>query len=67
MTDEQLEQIMKHIIKQMKSEGYNPQAQLKAYLLTDNEIYITRCGHARELIKKIEKYDIKRYLIENKI
>lgn len=62
MTDKQLEQVMRYVIKQIKNEGYNPFIQLQAYLATGNDAYITRTGHARELVEEMDNVDIKKYL-----
>ena len=53
---------MEHIVQSIKQAGYDPYDQLVGYIKTDNEIYITRTGDARAMIKKLDKAQISEYL-----
>lgn len=53
---------MDHIVQSIKQAGYDPYEQLVGYIKTDNEIYITRTGDARAMIKKLDKAQINEYL-----
>ncbi len=53
---------MEHIVKAIKQAGYNPYEQLTGYITTGNEIYITRQGDARSIIKTLDINRIKEYL-----
>ena len=53
---------MEHIFRCIKQAGYDPYDQLVGYIKTDNEIYITRTGDARAMIKKLDKAQISEYL-----
>lgn len=62
MDEQKFERVMKHIIRCIEESGYEPYDQIRAYLLTSDENYITRDGRAREYIQKLDKNQIKRYL-----
>lgn len=50
------------IVNEIEKAGYNPYDQLSGYLITGNDVYITRKGGSRELIKNIDKQMIRAYL-----
>ena len=60
--EEQLHEIMEHIIKSIRQAGYDPYDQLTAYLLTRDERYITRNGNARDMISKISRSNLTQYI-----
>lgn len=60
--EEQLHEIMDHIIKSIRQAGYEPYDQLTAYLLTRDDRYITRNGNAREMISKISRSNLTQYI-----
>ena len=60
--EEQLHEIMEHIIKSIRQAGYEPYDQLTAYLLTRDERYITRNGNARDMISKISRSNLTQYI-----
>lgn len=62
MAIKNFEQSMESIINSIKQAGYDPYVQLTGYITTDNEVYITRAGDAREMIKKLDKAQISEYL-----
>lgn len=53
---------MAAIIQALLDAGYDPYAQLYGYVDTGDPIYITRRGNAREMIQKLDKDDIARYV-----
>ena len=55
---------IEHIVTFLQSAGYDPYEQLKGYLLTGKDIYITRTGDARSLIKMLDKEVLLRYVNE---
>ena len=55
-------QKIEKIISLLKEAGYEPYDQLLGYVKTGSEIYITRHGNARELIKDIDIHHIDNYL-----
>ena len=60
--EEQLYEIMEHIIKSIRQAGYEPYDQLTAYLLTRDDRYITRNGNAREMISTISQSKLIHYI-----
>ena len=64
MEKQKFERVMEHIIRSIEESGYEPYDQIRAYLLTSDENYITRDGRAREYIQKLDRDQIKRYLKE---
>lgn len=59
---ETIVQKIEKIISLLKEVGYEPYDQLSGYVETGSEIYITRHGNARELIKGIDIQHIDNYL-----
>ena len=55
-------QKIEKIICLLKEAGYEPYDQLSGYVKTGSEVYITRHGDARELIKGIDIQHIDNYL-----
>lgn len=53
---------MESIVSSIEQAGMDPYEQLYGYLTTGKEIYITRNGNARELIRTLDKDDISRYI-----
>lgn len=47
--------LLEHIADSIRTAGYDPYAQLFGYLSTGNDLYITRQGNARNLIKQVDK------------
>jgi len=62
MDQKKFERIMEHIIRSIEDSGYSAEDQILAYVLTDDENYITRNGNAREWIQKLDKQQIEKYL-----
>ena len=62
MEDEKFISTMESIVSSIEQAGMDPYEQLYGYLTTGKEIYITRNGNARELIRTLDKDDISRYI-----
>lgn len=62
MNQDKFDKIMRHIIRNIEDAGYSAEEQILAYVLTDDENYITRSGEARDWIQKLDKKQIKRYM-----
>ena len=45
---------LEYIISCIEKSGNDPRSQIYGYITTGNELYITRHGNARELIKTID-------------
>lgn len=53
---------VEYIADCLRSAGYDPYAQILAYVNTGNDTYITRQGNARVLIKAVDPAELKRYI-----
>ena len=62
MEDEKFISTMESIVSSIEQTGMDPYEQLYGYLTTGKEIFITRNGNARELIRTLDKDDISRYI-----
>lgn len=62
MEQKKFERVMRHIIRSIEDSGYSAEEQILAYVLTDDENYITRNGNARDWIQKLDKQQIEKYL-----
>ena len=45
--------------------GYDPCMQILGYLQTNDDVYITRSGNARNLIKIIDRTELEEYINNN--
>lgn len=61
---EKQDNMLEYIIKCIEETGSNPQDQIKGYLSSGDDRYITRNGDARRLIKSIDVAELKRYIAE---
>ena len=62
MLDENVLSILNDIADAIKEAGLDPYEQLYGYATTGNELYITRHRGARDLILKMNVFDIVEYL-----
>ena len=62
MNRETFERVMEHVVDSIEQAGYNARDQIKAYVLTADESYITREGKARDYIQKLDMDMIEKYL-----
>ena len=53
---------LRSVIDSIASAGYNPYEQIYGYYTTGNDIFITRTGNARNLIKEIDRKDLAEYI-----
>ena len=56
--------ILEYIVKCIEETGSNPRDQIKGYLSSGDERYITRNGDARRLIKSLEIILLKQYITD---
>lgn len=54
--------ILEYIVKCIEETGSNPRDQIKGYLTSGDERYITRNGNARRLIKSVDFSILKHFL-----
>ncbi len=53
---------MENIISALRERGYNPYLQIYGYLQEDDPAYITNHNGARDLIQKLDKADIRKFI-----
>lgn len=58
------QQVLEYIVKCIKATGNDPQTQIRGYVVSGNECYITRKGNARRLIKSVETSCLERYVAD---
>lgn len=66
MIENQFTKQMDYIVQCIKQTANDPYEQLTGYIETNNEVYITRTGNARAMIKKLDKAQIRLYLQQMK-
>lgn len=59
------QQVLPYIVKCIEESGGDPRSQIIGYINSGNELYITRKGNARELIKSIDTTDLEQYIADN--
>lgn len=59
---EKQDNMLEYIIKCIKETGSNPRDQIKGYLSSGDERYITRNGDARRLIKSLNIPALEKYV-----
>lgn len=62
MENTPFDQLMQHIIHTLEKNGYDPVLQLAGYLITGDPSYITRQDDARQLIQRLEKDAVQRFV-----
>ena len=58
------QQILPYIIKCIEESGSDPRSQIIGYINSGNELYITRKGNARELIKSVDFSELEQFVGE---
>lgn len=58
-------EILREVYIALSEKGYNPIGQIVGYLLSEDPTYITNSGNARTLIRRLDRDDLMRELLEN--
>ena len=58
------QQVLEYIVKSIKETGNDPRTQIRGYVISGNDCYITRTGNARRLIKSVETSRLEQYVAE---
>ena len=58
-------EILRAVYEAMSEKGYNPIGQIVGYLLSEDPTYITNSNNARTLIRKLDRDELMRELLEN--
>ena len=64
---EKQDNMLAYIIRCIEETGNDPRAQIKGYLSSCDERYITRNGDARRLIKSIDNLALEQYVAEKHV
>ena len=62
MENSKFNETVEIIISSIKKSGHDPYAQIYGYLTSGNDMYITRTGNARDLIKQLDKAQLLAYV-----
>lgn len=62
MVDFYVKHIMDDVVLALYEKGYNPKAQIEAFIKLNNPMYITKHKKAREKIQELTIEEIKEYL-----
>ena len=57
---------LRSVIESIASAGFEPYEQIFGYYTTGNDVYITRTGNARTLIKEIDREFLSEYIEKQK-
>ena len=53
---------LRSVIESIASAGFEPYEQIYGYYTTENDVFITRTGNARTLIKEIDRKDLAEFI-----
>lgn len=58
------QQVLEYIVKCIRDTGSDPRVQIKGYVESGDERYITRYGDARNLIKSVDPALLEHYVAD---
>ena len=61
--DQQIHDALVLAFNALKEKGYNPQTQIKLYILTEDKSYITNYNNARQAMLELDREDIIKHLL----
>lgn len=64
-TDREMREALLGVYNSLKEKGYNPVNQIVGYILSEDPTYITNHNNARAVIRKIDRYELMRALVQN--
>jgi uncharacterized protein (UPF0297 family) len=62
--DSQIKVMLAQVYEALAEKGYNPVSQIVGYLLSEDPAYITTYNNARNIIMKIDRYELLQSLIK---
>ena len=62
--DAQIKVMLAQVYEALAEKGYNPISQIVGYLLSEDPAYITTYNNARNIIMKIDRYELMQSLIK---
>lgn len=63
--DDQIKEMLSSVYDALEEKGYNPISQIVGYILSEDPAYITTHNNARNMILKIDRYELLQSLIKN--
>ncbi|MBQ8209791.1 MAG: IreB family regulatory phosphoprotein [Clostridia bacterium] len=63
--DLQLKSMLRQVYDALAEKGYNPVSQIVGYLISEDPTYITTYNNARNIIMKIDRYELLQALIKD--
>ena len=63
--DDQIRHSLTVVYDALKQKGYNPINQIVGYILSEDPTYITTYNNARNIISKIDRYDLLEALVKS--
>lgn len=63
--DSQLKEMLSQVYDALAEKGYNPISQIVGYILSEDPAYITTHNNARNIIMKIDRYELLQSLIKD--
>ncbi len=61
--EQEMKEILSTVYDALKEKGYNPINQIVGYLLSEDPTYITTHNNARNLIRKVDRDELLRCLV----
>ncbi len=61
----QMRQTLQCVYDSLMEKGYNPIVQIVGYILSEDPTYITNHNNARALIRRIDRNELLRSLVQN--
>lgn len=63
----EVKRIILTVFDALKEKGYNPISQIVGYILSDDPTYITTHNNARNLIRRIDRFELLQILLRDYI
>ena len=61
----EMHEVLSTVYDALKEKGYNPINQIVGYILSEDPTYITNYNNARVLIRKIDRDELLKALVQN--
>ncbi len=65
--EEEIRNIILLTYEALKEKGYNPISQIVGYILTEDPTYITTYNNARNLIRRVDRFELLQILLKEYI
>ena len=65
--EEEIRKIILITYDALKEKGYNPISQIVGYILTEDPTYITTYNNARNLIRRVDRFELLQILLKEYI